>query len=157
MRDSRFIGVNDATIRAKVISPGGKETALQTAPSVDKDGEYTASFVAEQHGLHEIRVEAAQGKEPAIPARAFVRAMRDDAEYFDAAMRAPLLRRVAEDTGGRFYTQGSVAALPDDITYLGRGVTSLQEKDLWNIPAVMVLLVACLCGEWMLRRRSGLP
>jgi uncharacterized membrane protein len=156
VRDARYIGVNDATLRAVLLGPGGSEQALPMTASAERDGEYAAAFTADRAGLYEVRVDASRGKDPPIRARAFVRAAPDDAEYFDAAMRGPLLRRVAEDTGGRFYTADSVSALPDDITYLGRGVTSLQEKDLWDLPAVLVLFVACVCGEWLIRRRVGL-
>ena len=156
VRDARYIGVNDASIHAKVIGPGGAEQDLPMAASVDHDGEYTATFVAGHDGLHEIAVEAAQGKDAPIAARAFVRAAPDDAEYFDAAMRGTLLRRVAEDTGGRFYTPESASTLPDDITYLGKGVTVLQEKELWDMPIVLILMIAFLSGEWLLRRGTGL-
>ena len=49
--------------------------------------------------------------------------------------------RVAEDTGGRFYTPATASTLPEDITYLGRGVTVVQEKDLWDMPA------SCCCSS----------
>ena len=62
-----------------------------------------------------------RGPAPGSSARAFVRAAPDDREYFDAAMRPAFLRRVAEDTGGRFYTPATATSLPEDITYLGRG------------------------------------
>ena len=123
---------------------------------VDRDGEYRASFVAEEAGLYEIQADAARGTDKAESARAFVRAAPDDGEYFDAAMRAPLLARIADETGGRFYTKSSVGTLPDDITYLGRGVTAAQEKDLWDMPAVLALVVGLAAAEWFLRRRRGL-
>ena len=44
-------------------------------------------------------------------ARVDVRVAPSDAEYFDAAMRAPLLRALADETDGRFFRrQGRVAA-----------------------------------------------
>ncbi len=85
-----------------------------------------------------------------------MRAAPDDREYFDAAMRPTFLARIAEDTGGRFYTPSTVSTLPEDITYLGRGVTVVQEKDLWDMPAVLLLLVGLVGSEWALRRRWGL-
>jgi hypothetical protein len=124
---------------------------------VDRDGEYRADFVAKEEGLYEIRADAARGTDKVESARAFVRAAPDDGEYFDAAMRAPLLRRIADETGGRFYTRRSVGALPDDITYLGRGVTTTLEKDLWDMPVVLALVVGLTAAEWFLRRRRGLP
>lgn len=167
LRDERFIGVNGATLRATVAGPDGKTTELPLAFAVDRDGEYRATFTAAQDGLYEVAVEekgpgpfsgrtAEKGPGPFSQARAFVRVAPDDREYFDAAMRPAFLRRVAEDTGGRFYTPATSSTLPEDITYLGRGVTVVQEKDLWDMPAVLVLLLSLAGGEWLLRRRWGL-
>jgi len=168
LRDDRFIGVNDATVRANVTGPDGQVTEMPLAFAVDRDGEYTATFTAAQDGLYDVAVDAKIGTGtisasrreivpvPNFRARAFVRAAPDDREYFDAAMRPAFLRRVAEDTGGRFYTPATASTLPEDITYLGRGVTVVQEKDLWDMPAVLMLLVGLAGGEWLLRRRWGL-
>ena len=156
LRDDRFIGVNDATVSVRVTGPDGRMTEMPLTFAVDRDGEYRASFTTAQDGLYDIAVEAARGKDAPQRARAFVRAAPDDREYFDAAMRPTFLARVAEDTGGRFYTPSTVSTLPEDITYLGRGVTVVQEKDLWDMPVVLLLLVALVGGEWALRRRWGL-
>jgi len=156
LRDDRFIGVNDAAVTARVTGPDGRTTEMPLTFAVDRDGEYRASFTTAQGGLYDIAVEAARGKDAPQRARAFVRAAPDDREYFDAAMRPTFLARIAEDTGGRFYTPATVSTLPEDITYLGRGVTVVQEKDLWDMPVVLLLLVALVGGEWALRRRWGL-
>jgi hypothetical protein len=71
-------------------------------------------------------------------------------------MRAPLLRRIATETGGRFYTADNVAGLAEDINYTGRGVTVVEERDLWDMPALLFLLVALVFGEWSFRRARGL-
>jgi hypothetical protein len=84
------------------------------------------------------------------------RASAGDSEYFDAAMRSSLLQRVSEETGGRFFTEASVAALPEAINYSGRGVTVVEERDLWDLPIVLVALVALIGAEWGFRRTRGL-
>jgi hypothetical protein len=76
----------------------------------------------------------------------------DDAEYFDAAMHAPLLKRIAQDTGGRYYPANAVTALADDLKYSGRGVTTVEERELWHMPALLLALVVIVCSEWGLRR-----
>ena len=50
---------------------------------------------------------------------AHVRVAPSDSEYFDAAMRAPLLRRISEETGGVYYTPQTVSSLADDVKYTG--------------------------------------
>jgi hypothetical protein len=67
-------------------------------------------------------------------------------------MHAPLLRRIAQDTGGRFYTPDKMASLPDDLKYSGRGVTAVEERELWHMPILLIGLVGILCAEWSLRR-----
>jgi len=156
VRDGGYLGVNDATVRAHVMGPDGRAQDLPMPFAIDRDGEYRARFTADQDGLYEIRADATRGTTPAGAARAFVRVGPDDGEYFDAMMRAPLLKRIAEDTGGRFYTPATVARMPEDITYLGRGVTVVQELDLWDMPILLVLLVGLVGGEWLLRRQRGL-
>ena len=81
-----------------------------------------------------------------------VRAAPGDAEYFDATMHAPLLQRIAKETGGRFYKSDAMTALPEDLKYSGRGVTTVEERELWHMPIVLMALVAIVCAEWGLRR-----
>jgi hypothetical protein len=81
-----------------------------------------------------------------------VRAVPDDAEYFDATMHAPLLQRIAKETGGRFYKSDAMTALPDDLKYSGRGVTAVEERELWHMPILLIALVMIVCAEWGLRR-----
>jgi DNA-binding Lrp family transcriptional regulator len=157
VRDGGFLGLNDATVVATVTGPAGGRRDVPMPFAVDRDGEYRATFEAEANGLYEVEVSAKRGDEAVGTDTAFVRAAPDDGEYFDAAMRATLLKRIAEDTGGRFYTASNAASLADDITYLGRGVTVVQEKDLWDMPIVLALLVGLVGGEWFLRRKVGLP
>ena len=85
-----------------------------------------------------------------------MRATPSDAEYFDATMHAPRLKRIAEETGGRFYTPDTVAGMPEDLRYTGRGVTTVEERELWHMPIVMVLLLSLIGAEWGYRRAVGL-
>ena len=43
-----------------------------------------------------------------------------------------------------------------DIAYSASGATVVEKKDLWDMPAVLLLLLAALGAEWVLRRRRGL-
>ena len=156
VRDPGFVEVNDASPRARVIAPSGKAEDLPLDLVLDHDGEYRARMVTTEAGLYEIRVDAMRGTESYGGDVIYVRAAPDDAESFDAAMRAPLLRRIAEETGGRFHTAATSGSLPEDITYLGKGVTVVEEKELWDMPAALALVVGLAACEWFLRRRRGL-
>jgi hypothetical protein len=154
--DSGFFHVNDARVDALVTTPAGDTLSIPMEWTVERDGEYRATYRAPREGLYEVRVSALRGGEHLGSGDAFFASTASAAEYFDAGMRAPLLRRVAEETGGRFYTPQSVESLPEDISYIGGGVTVTEERDLWDMPALLILLVALVAVEWTYRRARGL-
>jgi hypothetical protein len=153
--DPTFVEINDARVTAKVTGPKGPmEVPLQWTG--EKSGEYRGTFVAADEGAYSAQVEAVRGEKPLGTGSVQLRAAPGDAEYFDAAMQAARLRRIAEETGGRFYTPDTVSALPEDLRYSGRGITTVEERDLWHMPIILVLLVALVCAEWGYRRSMGL-
>jgi len=154
--DSAFMRVNDARVVATVVQPDGESLNVPLEWDVSADGEYRASFQPTQTGLHEVRVQATRGEASLGTAVAFADVAESDAEYFDAGMNAPALRRIAEETGGRFYTRASINKLAEDITYTGRGETITEEKDLWDMPIVFLLLVSLIGAEWAFRKSRGL-
>jgi hypothetical protein len=154
--DSAYVEVNDSRVVAKVTAPSGKTTEMPVEWTVTKDGDYRTNIVPEESGIYEIRVNAARDQKELGTAAMHVRVSAGDAEYFDAAMRAPLLKRIAEDTGGRFFTPLNAAALPEAISYSGRGVTVVEERELWDMPALFLALIGFVAAEWGYRRVKGL-
>jgi len=143
---------------------------------VGRDGEYRGSFTPEMDGPYTVEVEAVVPPRPGstqvtmagtasadegvgrtrVTSTRYLDVGPSPAEYFGASMNAALLRRVAEETGGRFYTPETAATLPEDITYTGAGVTLVEENELWDMPILFLLLVGLLGGEWIYRRRRSL-
>jgi hypothetical protein len=79
-----------------------------------------------------------------------------NAEYVDAEMRASLLKRIAEETGGKFYKPDRVSTLVEDLAMSKNGVTVVNQLDLWDMPFLFLLLVMLVCAEWAYRRARGL-
>ncbi len=160
--DGAYVEVNDSQVVATVTSPGGKTTDLPMDWTVTRDGEYRTTFVPEETGVYTVAVNATRaaeaGRDPKTlgTSKMNIRVSAGDSEYFDAAMRAPLLKRVAEETGGRFFTTANASSLPEAISYSGRGVTVVEERELWDMPALFLALVALIAGEWGFRRQRGL-
>jgi uncharacterized membrane protein len=158
--DAAFVEVNDSRVIATVTSPSGKKSEIPMEWTISRDGEYKASFVPDEPGVYDVKVDAARTTGNVSKTlgtdNVHVRASAGDAEYFDAAMRGSLLRRIAEDTGGRFFTSANAASLPEAVTYTGRGVTVVEERDLWDMPIVLMALLALLGAEWGFRRVRGL-
>ncbi|HEU4995338.1 MAG TPA: hypothetical protein VFT29_10990 [Gemmatimonadaceae bacterium] len=161
LADSGFAARNDARLVAHVRAPSGTTRDVPLEWVVDRDGEYQAAFSSEETGLHTVRVTTAaqQGSTAAAPAledSAYVEVADLEAEFFGSEMRRPLLRRIADETGGKFYTPANMRSLPEDIALSKRGVTVINQLDLWDMPVVLLLLVALLSVEWAYRRRRGL-
>ncbi len=155
VRDKTYLDVNDSQVTATFVDPAGRETTEPMAWAVDRDGQYQARFTPDAPGLYEVKIAARRGGETLGEDRAYFRAAPSDAEYFDAGMRAPLLRRVAEETGGRFYTAADVDGLAKDVQYAGGGVTVVDQRDLWDMPVLLLLFLGLVGGEWAWRRRRG--
>jgi len=154
--DPAFVQVNDAHVAATITSPSGRKSEIPLEWSVSRDGEYTGTFVPDEAGLYEVRTIATRDEGEVGTHVTHLRASAGDSEYFDAAMRAPLLKRIAEDTGGRFFTPSNVGQLAEAISYSGRGVTVVEERDLWDMPVVFVTLLGLMGGEWLYRRKWGM-
>jgi uncharacterized membrane protein len=154
--DAAYTEVDDAHVVAHVTAPSGKTTDVPLDWTVSKDGDYRASFVPEESGIYGIKVDAGREQKALGSGTMPVRVSAGDAEYFDASMRAPLLRRIADETGGHFFTTADAQNLPEAISYSGRGVTVVEERELWDMPALFLLLVGLVAAEWGYRRVMGL-
>jgi uncharacterized membrane protein len=150
--DARYIELNDASVVAHVTSPAGRKTDVPMQWTGEKNGQYRGTFTTDAAGWYEAKVDATREAKSVGSSTTHVRATPDDAEYFDAAMHGPLLRRIAQETGGRFYQANAISSLPEDLKYSGRGVTAVEERDLWHMPILLIALLALLCAEWSVRR-----
>ena len=98
--DPRFVELNDATVVAHVTSPSGKTVDVPMQWTGERNGQYRASFDDQRDRL--VQGEASTRRARARPVGTgvtHVRAVPDDAEYFDATMHAPLLKRIAQGHG----------------------------------------------------------
>ncbi|MFI5244097.1 MAG: hypothetical protein ACHQQR_02645, partial [Gemmatimonadales bacterium] len=154
--DSAFLKVNDADVMAHVTGPSKAVRDITLEWAVDRDGEYRATFTPDEPGLYVVRVEARRKDGGVAGDSAFVRVAELNGEFVDAEMRASLLKRIADETGGRFYTPSGIGTLPADVAMSKRGVTVVNEMDLWDMPIVFLLLVALVGSEWGYRKLRGL-
>ena len=154
--DDNYEELNNSSVVAIVSDPSGDLTELPMEWTAEKDGEYRTTFTAAEEGFYDIRVEATADEELLGEDTVYLQVSPSDSEFYDSTMRASLLGRVADETGGRFYTPETVSSLPDDIQYVGGGVTVVEERDLWDMPVLLLLLVSLVLGEWGYRRYRGL-
>ena len=94
-----FLEVNDASVIAHVTGPKGQTIDVPLQWTGERNGEYRGTFTPGENGSYETRVEASRSGATLGTNVGHVRVAPSDSEYFDAAMRAPLLRRIRDDTG----------------------------------------------------------
>jgi uncharacterized membrane protein len=155
--DKQFVELNDATVVAQVARPDGTMENVPLQWTGERDGQYRGTFVSTVPGAYEVAVDATRAAGEIVGSGvAYVRAAASEAEYFDPTMHKQPLQRIAEETGGRFYTADTADNLAEDVRYAGRGVTSVEERELWNMPIILITLMALVCAEWGYRRIVGL-
>ncbi len=155
LHDRTWQPVNDGDLTARVTDPAGVVSEVPLDWVIGADGRYRGAFTARTAGEYRIEA-AATGSDTLTAEPAFVRAGEVSREFFGAGQRAPLLRRIADETGGKYYTIATSPALPRDIVYTERGITATEQLDLWDMPIVFFLLAGLLAGEWGLRRARGM-
>jgi uncharacterized membrane protein len=154
--DSSFTPLNNAQVQAQVQSPSGQVRSLSFSWEVEKDGTYSVSFQPEEEGIYEISSEAFQAGKSIGTAKSNFRVAQSTEEFHNAAMNDGLLKRLSAGTGGRYYRPKDTGTLPEDISYVNTGSSRLEEKELWDMPFLFLLLVGLVSTEWILRKRKGL-
>jgi len=154
--DSAYVEVNNGNVVALVRYPSGDSITIPLDWDVEQDGHYDGEFPTSAPGLYEVSVLARRGADTIGTALSYVNVAPSTDEYFDASMRGTTLRRVADRTGGLFYTPETVDNLPEDIGLTGAGVTLTEERDLWDMPILLILVLGLMAAEWGYRRKRGL-
>jgi uncharacterized membrane protein len=154
--DPAFMPLNNVQFTTRIKTPSGQAIPAELAWDVDKDGVYSGAFKPQEEGIYEIASEAFQNGKSLGTAKADFRVAESGEEFHDAAMNLNLLKRLSSNTGGRYYAPGEVRHLPEDIAYIDKGASRLEEKDLWNMPFLFLLLASLISTEWIFRKRRGL-
>lgn len=151
LRNERFEPVNDATVEVTVVSDQGTSSTQTLRPSGQNDGRYAAIVDAEEPGLYRVSMVARKGEQIIEQSETHFRRNDGVVEHFNTQQNRPLLERIAETTGGRYWRLDQLGGLADAMRYSKAGVVERQTLDLWNLPAVFLLLLILKAAEWLLR------
>lgn len=155
--DKRFVHVNGANVVAELEAPDGTRSPLPFEWSGARDGEYVTDALLGDAGVYAVHARAilAATGDTLRAEPVHLAAVMSEREYFGAERRSALLRQLAEETGGRYYEPNEAMNVARDLAHSASGVTVVERKDLWDLPAVFLVLALALATEWAYRRRRG--
>lgn len=147
--------------QATLMSPSGetRPMVMQAAVWKNPDGRQVTGFRTEVDaaatGIHKVEMRATwDGGEAEAALSLAVTASPE--ERRGEAPDAGFLKEIATQSGGRYFARGEGMQWLESLPKPKRQTERVVVTDIWNHPLVAALLFACLCGEWWLRRRSGL-
>jgi len=155
VRSKDYQPVSDARVEAHIIGPSGVSASIELSPVADAPGTFQAEWDAPKAGSYLTEVIARRGTEQIGRDVLTFQRMDGVAENFHTNQNRELLERLAAATGGRYWRPEELSKLSDEIVYSEAGVTSRETLELWNMPAVFLLLVLLRSTEWLLRRKWG--
>jgi hypothetical protein len=122
-----------------------------------QDGSYqTQVTAANREGTYQLEVEAVQGTEKLGTYRTAFQIKDRPVEFYDAVLDAGNLRSIASQTGGKYYPLANLADIPEDAVYVDQPNSIVEQKELWDVPILFMMLCALLAGEWVWRKKRGL-
>jgi len=151
--DEDFQPVNGATVVATIHAPDGKAQQLPMQVASEQDGMFRAEWDAVSPGVYRVEVSARLGDKDLGAGSSYFQRADGGLEFFSSEQNVPLLTRLAEESGGRYYPLQEAAALPEQLTYSQAGVRVPQTRDLWDMPLWILLLLLLKGTEWVFRKK----
>jgi uncharacterized membrane protein len=157
--DSKYADIADAQVTARITAPSGQTMEFNLKPDLGREAEgYVAAMTPTEEGVYTVDVTASRGSRGEVlpPGRTEFVVGSINREAFGAAQNRDLLKRIAAETGGSYYTVDAARDLPEDLSHAGGGNSVITTLDLWDMPVNFILLVAFASAEWFVRKRKGL-
>lgn len=166
-----------ATVQIEVVPPDGVPFQLQMAVSgrfpsetsvsraesreprainADMSNLYTAQFALLQKGQYRIRATGRSGNLKLGEDQIDVYAHPQLAELENPQLNEDLLKRLAEQTRGAYFTMADAESVPENIANVQNPIFVDAERELWAHPLILITVVGLLGTEWFLRKRIGL-
>ena len=155
VRDKEYKPVANAQVQARLTNPDGSTATLELRPKPLEEGVYEGEYSADKSGTYVADVIA--GREQEEIGHDVMTFRREDgvAESFHTSQNRDLLEKLADQTGGRYYKPDQASKLSEEISYSEAGITARETRDLWDMPALFLLVLAIRAAEWLLRRKWG--
>lgn len=160
VNDKKYEAIKDATVSARITKPSGQTVELPmnfNFPSESSDAnDYQAEYKPDEKGLYKIELTARKAGATLGTANSSFLVTELNREFHDAAQNVELLKRIAAETGGKYFPLNKANDLLEELNYLEGKNSERVSLDLWDMPINFLLLLGLASAEWFLRKRKGL-
>ena len=154
--DPQFQATNAAKIRAVVVDETGKRRELQLEQVLGEDGRYTGRFIPNRYGEYTVTATGTLQGESLGEQRTLFDVRTSYAEFSNAELNVPLLKTLAEGSGGKYYSLAEAPQLVNQIPLVESATSKITDVDIWDLPFIFGAVLLLLGCEWFLRKRGGL-
>lgn len=159
LKDPRFEPLTDTAVTVQVTAPDGESFDV-ALPRIAGESAFGEALPAAAPGIYRVEMAGIAGPAGSERGRpdalaALARVGEANLEQFGATLNEPLLQRVAQATGGRYWRPDDLSELADALAFSSAGIHERQQLPLWNAPFLFLLLLFLKCTEWSLRRYWG--
>ena len=155
VKDETYLPATDAKVEAHVSGEGVQSPVVEMHPDASQQGVYEATLSVPKAGAYAAELVASRANGEL--GRAVVAFRREDgvAENFHQEQNRDLLKKLASETGGRYWAPGDARRLVEEMELSNAGIQMREMRELWDMPALFLLALALKTAEWLLRRRWG--
>ena len=156
-----FTPTRQATVQLRVFGPEGEPTVV-AASADSEEGEYTGEFIPTKEGTHRVEAEASLGGKVLGKDRGSFTAAFAYGETDDGLPRLDLLKRIAENSKGEYFSINDwndqaldkIAAKLESIA--PSQLVEQRQTRLWSTLWPFAIVLTLLSIEWWMRRKWGL-
>ncbi len=157
MRDAEYRPLDNAKVRFQVGLPKGDKLVLDAEPDPREAGTYAATYVPREPGAYRVVATATAPDGSAVGEREAGWAAQPTADEF--ARLEPdrdYLKAIAAKTRGEVVNGDHLSSFVASLSSRSAPITEPWTSPLWHQPLYFLVAIACLLGEWGLRRVNGL-
>jgi len=156
LQDAAFEPLTQPEIDATLLTSDSATEKIRLVAIANQPGRYEAAFTASKLGQSTLRVQLPGGSTDDSIETSF-QVELPSLETSQTWLNRPLLQDIAKLSGGKYFAIDEMAELAASVP---NRTETIEERSrplpLWDVPAMLVLLVGLLSTEWLLRRRYNL-
>lgn len=157
-RDEKFEALDNAGVAISIAAPDKRQIDLVAESSDEKAGEYRVTFAPRLAGAYRAKVVVTAPDGSEVGQRETGWAVEPATDEFQRLTgNGALLARIAKDSGGEVIEMDALDRFVSSLPNRRIPITENWTYPLWHQGSVLALAIACLVGEWGLRRWKGLP